>query len=141
MVLRGIRIAEAGVRFSLGPLKLDTDFLRTKIKVMAKEKIKTLDDFAAVIHKDYLELHKEIGEMGGRFWPIERDLKTLTSQVGELRADVKQVTDIMVSKADLANTLGDELAKSIYGRQIDDLRSRVDILEAKLGIKTTRRTA
>jgi len=107
-------------------------------KITPKEKIKTLDDFAAAIHQDYLEIRKE---MGAKFWPIERDLKTLTSQVGELRADVKQITDVMVSKADLANTLGDELAKSIYGRQIDDLRSRVSILEAKLGIKTVRRAA
>ena len=95
-----------------------------------------LEDFAVVIQKGIARMATK-----DDLWPIQRDLKTVTSQLGELRGDVKQITDVMVSKADLANTLGDELAKSVYGRQIDDLRSRVNVLEEKLGIKSTRRAA
>lgn len=46
-----------------------------------------------------------------------------------LTDDVKMITDTMVSKADLANTLAEELAKSPYARQIADLEARVNILQ------------
>jgi hypothetical protein len=47
----------------------------------------------------------------------------------------------MVSKADLANVLGEELAKSAYARQLHDLQGRVNLLEERLGIKPTHRAA
>jgi hypothetical protein len=51
------------------------------------------------------------------------------------------MTDAMVSKADLANTLAEEFAKAPYARQIKDLESRVNVLEDKVGIRPTRRAA
>jgi hypothetical protein len=74
-------------------------------------------------------------------WPMQRDIKTLDTNVRELREDVKNVTDAMVSKADLANTLADELAKSPYAKQIENLQTRVHAVESKLGIKPGRRAA
>jgi hypothetical protein len=106
------------------------------LKPKSKKKPMTLEDFAVVIQEDIARMATK-----DDLWPIQRDLKTVASQLGDLRSDVKQITDVMVSKADLANTLGDELAKSVYGRQIDDLRNRVNILEEKLGIKSTHRAA
>jgi hypothetical protein len=72
-------------------------------------------------------------------WPIERDIKTLDGNVRDLRDDVKMITDTMVSKADLASTLAEELAKAPYARQIEDLQARVNQLESKLGINPNHR--
>jgi hypothetical protein len=47
-----------------------------------------------------------------------------------VRSDVKMITDSMVSKADLANTLADELAKSDHTRRLDNLSARLDVLPA-----------
>jgi hypothetical protein len=74
-------------------------------------------------------------------WPLERDIKTLEKNVRYLRDDVKNITDAMVSKADLANTLAEELAKSQYAKQIENLQIRVNVLESKLGVKPTHRAA
>jgi hypothetical protein len=113
-----------------------------------KKKPMTLDDFAIAIQKDYTALRKDMAagfaqvraEMG-----TKAELRLLRSemQIGfkNVNDDVKMITDTMVSKADLSNTLAEELAKSPYTRQIADLQTRVDVLESKLGIKPTRRAA
>jgi hypothetical protein len=74
-------------------------------------------------------------------WPMQRDIKTLDTNLRTVRDDVKMITDSMVSKADLANTLAEELAKAPYIKQIEDLRTRVTALESKLGNKPARRVA
>ena len=96
----------------------------------------TLEGFASAIQTDLARMATK-----NDLWPIQRDMKTLTADLKEVRHDVKWITDTMVSKADLANTLGEELAKSEYVRHIDDLRARVNVLEHKLGIKSTHRAA
>jgi len=106
----------------------------------------TLDDFAVAIQRDYTALRKE---MASGFTEMHEEIKEnsrqLRAEMGigfrNLDADVKMLTDAMVSKADLANTLAEELAKSPYVRQIADLQTRVNALESKLGIKPTRRAA
>jgi hypothetical protein len=111
-----------------------------------KKKAMTLDDFAVAIQKDYTALRKD---MAAGFAQVRDETKEqarqLRTEMGigfrNLDADVKMLTDAMVSKADLANTLAEELAKSPYTRQIADLQTRVDVLESKLGIKPTRRAA
>jgi hypothetical protein len=118
-------------------------------KTIKKKKPMTLDDFAVIIQKDLSrmatkddirQIRKEMATKDD-LWPVQRDIKTLTSQLKEVREDVKQITDSMVSKADLANILGEELAKSAYARQLHDLQSRVNVLEEKLGIKPAHRAA
>jgi hypothetical protein len=122
-------------------------------KPIAKKKPMTLEDFATAVHKDYLEIRKDMAtkedireirkEMATKadLWPMQRDIKTLDKNLRDLRSDVSMITDTMVSKADLANTLGEELAKSQYARYIDDLQARVNVLEQKLGIKPSHRAA
>jgi hypothetical protein len=105
-------------------------------KPINKKKPITLDSFAVLIQKDLSRMATK-----DDLWPMQRDIKTLTAQLKEVREDVKQITDNMVSKADLANILGDELAKSAYARQLHDLQTRVNLLEEKLGIKPTHRAA
>jgi hypothetical protein len=114
-----------------------------------KKKPMTLEDFAAAVHEDYLAIRKDMATKKDleRFatkedlWPMQRDIRTLDKNVRDLRGDVKNITDAMVSKADLANTLREELATSPYAKQIEDLQTRVNVLESKLGIKSTHRAA
>ena len=109
----------------------------------------TLDDFAEAIQKDLArvatkdDIKAVRDEMATKadLWPMQRDIKTLDKNVRGLRDDVKMVTDAMVSKADLTTTLSEELAKSPYAKQIENLQTRVNILESKLGIKPTRHAA
>ena len=100
----------------------------------------TLEDFAAAVHKDYLAISKTMATKSD-LWPMQRDIKTLDQNVRDLRDDVKNITDAMVSKADLANMLAEELAKSQYAKQIENLQIRVNVLESKPGVKPTHRTA
>jgi hypothetical protein len=109
-----------------------------------KKKPLTLDDFADAIQRDLARMVtkddlKVIRE------DTKEEIRQLRVETGmgfrNLDADVKMMTDAMVSKADLANTLAEELQKSPYARQIGDLQARVNILESKLGIKPTRRAA
>ncbi len=62
-------------------------------------------------------------------------------ELREVREDVKRITDVMVSKADLAETLREELNKSEYAREVSELRARVERLEEKLGSDRARHAA
>jgi len=113
-----------------------------------KKKAMTLDDFAVAIQKDHIALRKDVATGFAEIreeMATKEDIRQVRAEVGigfrNLDADVKMITDAMVSKADLANTLAEELGKSPYARQIQDLQTRVNVLETKVGIKTTRRPA
>ena len=59
----------------------------------------------------------------------------------ELQSDVKMITDSMVSKADL-ETLREELLQEMRnGKTIEGLQERLEVVEKKLGIKSSRRAA
>jgi hypothetical protein len=115
-------------------------------RTKSTKKPMTLDDFALVIQQDYASVRKD---MATGFAQIreetKEDIRVLRNEMRigfkNLNDDVKMITDTMVSKADLANTLAEELAKSPYGRQIADLQTRVHILERKLGVKPTHQAA
>jgi len=115
-------------------------------KPKPKKKAMTLDDFAVAIQTDYMALRKD---MATGFAHVREETKEQARQLRaemetgfrNLDTDLKMITDVMVSKADLANTLAEELAKSPYAREIADLQTRVNILESKLGIKPIRRAA
>ena len=113
-----------------------------------KRKAMTLDDFALAIQTDYMALRKDVAAGFAHVregMATKEDIRQIRAETGigfrNLDADMKMMTEAMVSKADLANTLAEELAKSPYIRQIEDLQTRVNILESKLGIKPTRRAA
>jgi hypothetical protein len=118
-------------------------------KIKSTKKPMALEDFALAIQTDLQATRKETRdgfaavreEMATKadLWPMGRDIKTLEKNVRYLRDDVKNITDAMVSKADLANTLAEELAKSQYAKQIENLQIRVNVLESKLGIKPNHR--
>jgi hypothetical protein len=69
-----------------------------------KKKIKTLDDFAAAIHKDYLTIDEKVGKIHDEMVTI-RDEMVTKGEFKEVRDDVKRITDAMVSKADLEETI------------------------------------
>ena len=103
------------------------------VKSKPKKKIKTLDDFAAAIHEDYLTIDEKVGKIHHEMVTI-RDEMVTKGEFKEVRDDVKRITDAMVSKADLEETIRDEFGKSRHAKHIEDLRSRVGHIEEKLGI-------
>jgi hypothetical protein len=109
-----------------------------------RKKPMTLDDFAVLIQKDLVRIATK-DDIKAIREDAKEDTRVLRNEmrVGfkNLNDDVKMITDTMVSKADLANTLADELAKAPYARQIADLQTRVNVLESKLGVRPTRRAA
>ena len=62
------------------------------------------------------------------------------ASIEDLRADVKMVTEIMVSKAELAETIRRELGASPFGKEseVKDPRERLSLVERKLGIGRSR---
>jgi hypothetical protein len=81
-------------------------------KIKSKKKAMTLEDFALAIQTDLQATRKETRdgfaavreEMATKadLWTMGRDVKTLEKNVRYLRDDVKNITDALVSKANLA---------------------------------------
>jgi hypothetical protein len=109
-----------------------------------KKKIKTLADFAAVIQKDYGALSEKITtveqSISGKM-ATKVDLDGVKATLKDIREDVKYVKEYMVSKTDLESAIKDEFGKSEHGKRIDDLRTRVEQIEHKLGIQRKHQTA
>jgi hypothetical protein len=123
-------------------------FLTEMKAKQTKRKAMTLDDFALAIQTDYMALRKDVAAGFAHVreeMATKEDIRQIRAETGigfrNLDADMKMMTEAMVSKADLASTLAEELAKSPYVRQIEDLQTRVNILESKLRIKPTRHAA
>jgi hypothetical protein len=117
-------------------------------KTKPKKKPMTLEDFAVAIQKDYLSLRKDVAAGFAQVraeMATKAELRLLRSemQIGfkNMNDDVRMITDTMVSKADLANTLAEELAKTPFSRQIADHETRINAIESKVGIRPTRRAA
>ncbi len=103
-----------------------------------RKKIKTMDEFAVMIHKDYMALDKKIT---GEIKTVRRDMATKVELDGvkfaikELQEDVKNINENMVSKADLAIAIRDEFNQSDHGKRIENLRFRMDRVEDELGLE------
>ena len=121
-----------------------------KSKLKIEKKKLTLDDFAAAIQKDYAAIRRDMATkedirqiregMATGFRNVRDEMATRMA-MRDLQADVKTITDVMVSKADLAEAVRTELDAPSQARAIDDLRTRVLHVEEKLGIKRNRRAA
>jgi hypothetical protein len=107
----------------------------------------SIDDLAVAIHADYRALDKKMDDMvtnadlDKKLWPLQRDIKTLDTNLRELRNDLRISTDVMVSKADLANRISEEITKTEHGKQLKDVLRRVEALEKKFTSKSTRHAA
>jgi len=121
-------------------------------KPITKKKPMTLEDFAAAVHKDYLDIRKEMAtkedirelrsEMATKSELYALSQKVVTrEEFRGIHSDVKMITDSMVSKADLEALREDLLHEMRHGNPIEGLRERLEIVEKKLGIKSTRRAA
>lgn len=73
----------------------------------------------------------------------KQELGEVRAMVKDLRADVKMVTEVMVSKADLAETVRRELDAAPFAKEseVKELRERIAVVERKLGIEKARRAA
>jgi hypothetical protein len=80
-------------------------------KTKAKKKPMTLDDFAFLIQQDLSRMatKDDLGEIRGEmrtgFAATNENFKVVFSQIKDLREDLRQTTDAMLSKADLANAI------------------------------------
>jgi hypothetical protein len=115
-----------------------------------KKKPMTLEDFAAAVHHDYLAISKNMATKADlKRFATKDDLFALNQKMvtreefRDLRSDVKMITDAMLSKADLAETIRRELDSSPYVKETDvkDLRERLLRIEEKLGLKPMHRAA
>jgi hypothetical protein len=127
--------------FSLS--RLDGDFQKSILSsykpnfiTTMRKKIKTMDEFAGMIHKDYMALDKKITKMGREQGGMKLELNGVKFAVKELQEDVKHINENMVSKADLAIAIRDEFNQSEHGKRIENLRDRMERVEDKLDIKS-----
>ena len=112
-----------------------------------KKRTDSFDRYARAIQDDIAALGKSMKE---GFQSIREEMATkddirqvreqmvTKGEFKEVRDDVKRITDAMVSKADLEETIRDDFGKSRHAKHIEDLRSRVGHIEEKLGMKPTR---
>jgi len=82
------------------------------------------------------------GEMAAGFNSVRDEMATHKNLL-EVRDDVQQLNDIMVSKADLSETIRRELDESPFAKEseVKDLSERLLHVEEKLGIKPGHRPA
>ena len=99
----------------------------------------TLEDFAASVHQDYLTIHKHMATKGD-LYALGQKMVT-REEFRNLQSDVKMITDVMVSKADLEALREELLYEMRHGKSIDGLRERLEVVEKKLGIKSAHRAA
>jgi hypothetical protein len=115
-------------------------------KPTTRKKPMTLENFAAAIQRDFSTLRDD---MTAGFSTIRAEMTSMRDKMAthaalrEVRDDVQRLNDIMVSKADLAETIRRELDTSPYAKETDvkDLRERLLHIEEKLGLKPTHRAA
>jgi hypothetical protein len=121
-------------------------------RTKTKKKPMTLGDFATAIQRDLSSLRNDMTvgfstvreEMATKDDLYALSQKMVTrEEFRNLQSDVKMITEAMVSKADLAETLRRELEASPFAKKADvnELRERVLRIEKKLSSKPTRRTA
>ena len=89
---------------------------------------------------DIQQIH---GEMERGFKNVDASFKNVYHQIGEVRDDVKRLNEIMVSKADLAETVRRELDAAPFAKEteVKELRERMTNVERKLGIERSRHAA
>jgi hypothetical protein len=121
-------------------------------KTNTKKKAMTLEGFAAAIHKDYLSISKKMATKDD-IRQVRKDMATKSDLYNlgqkmvtvetfrDLQNSIQMITTSMVSKADLATTLGEELRKSEHGKRMEDFQTRLGVVEQKLGIKPTHHAA
>ena len=111
-------------------------------KAKPKKKEESFDRYARAIQNDIVALGAKM-ETG--FKSIRADMdagfKNVHRQIGEVRDDVKRLNEIMVSKADLSETVRRELDSAPFAKESDmkELRERITAAERKLGIAGPRR--
>lgn len=118
-------------------------------KPKPKNKQMTIEDFAIAIQRDLARMatKDDFARLAVDIRNVDRKLdgrfRVVYHQMKELRTDVSQLNGIMVSKAELAETLRRELDVSPFAKESDvqELAERLAAVEQKLGIKHTHRAA
>lgn len=110
---------------------------------MAKKKIKTLDDLAAVTHKEFLVSGKRMGALENRVGSLESKVGGLEGKVGSLEVKVdsgfKAIAEVLdLMRADIRDikvTLPPLIrSQGALEGEVGDLKNRVARLERKVGL-------
>jgi|SRR5579884_3421085 len=117
-----------------------------------EKKPMTLDRFAVAIQTDLQATRRAVADgfrsiredMAAEFRTVRDEMRrdfATKAEVRELREDVQRITDAMVTKADLDRLREELLLEIRQGEHVDELRARLTVVEAKLGIKPSRKAA
>jgi hypothetical protein len=115
-------------------------------KTKVGKKGTSFQGFARALQTDIARLGKSM-ETG--FTATKEDIRKVREEMAtraallEVRDDVKRLNEIVVSKADLSETIRRELDASPYAKEADvkDLHERMLRVEEAVGIKPKRRAA
>ena len=106
-----------------------------------KKKPPSFEHYARAIQTDIADLGKEVREgFKSMRSGVDAGFENARKQMHDIREDVTRLNEIMVSKADLTETIRRELDASPYAKEADvkDLRDHLLRVEEKLGLKPSR---
>ena len=105
----------------------------------------TLEDFAALIQTDLKRAatKDDVAELKKDIIDIRETMATKEDvlQIREEMATQEKLSDVADRISNVKDELQEQIAGLKYAKEIDELRSRVNVLESKLGIKSTHRAA
>lgn len=103
---------------------------------MAKKKIKTLDDLAAITHKEFLVSGKRMGGLENRMGGLESKVDGLEVKIGSGFKAVAELLDLMRADIkDIKTTLPPLIrSQGALEGEVVDLKNRVARLERKVGL-------
>src|SRR5262245_60266238 len=93
----------------------------------------TLDELARMVARGFAETATK-AEMNQRFDAVDARLDAVESDLAIVKSDVASLTDEM-AKRPTREELLQEVQKLNYGVELNDLRTRLERVEEKLGLK------
>jgi len=93
-----------------------------------------LEKFAKAIQKDFRNLDAKISNLGDTVTTLDGKVTKMGRDLATVKEDVKNIKEIMVSKADLRDAIHEEFNRSQQAEDIENLRGRVVHIEQKLGM-------
>lgn len=96
----------------------------------------TLEDFAALIQQDLSRMatKEDLGRIATR-----EDLAALRSEIASNHETLdNKISDLAIRISNVKDELSEKIEGLKYAKEIDELRARVNVLEAKVGIKRGR---
>ena len=147
LIIVVLTVAAICPALDLLPAAAIVNAMTTKSK--PKKAPKTMEGYFQAIQQDLArmatknDIQQIRGEMERGFKNVDAGFKNVYHQIGDVRDDVKRLNEIMVSKADLSETVRRELDAAPFAKEteVKELRERMTVVERKLGIERSRHAA